>query len=437
MAQTLGKLFDWLRTREPDAHRVSRRAADRLIADCHDLMSERGEVSGTRIAAGILSSYRGLSSAGRGQFFDLLIRDFSPDPEEVGQAGNAYRSHPSPQTLARLQRIVEPPRQELFRRLNVVPGGTRVLVDMRADLLHDIGNGSAGDSVHAPIAEDLGHLLTAWFNRGFLVLERIDWRTSASVLEKLIEYEAVHQIQGWQDLRRRLAADRRCYGFFHPAIPDEPVIFIEAALTRGMADKLQPLLDPQAPVADASAADSALFYSITNCQKGLRGVAFGSFLIKRVVEELERELPNLRRFATVSPVPGFRAWLEQNKTTLKIEELVDRLGNPGWIEDPPARKLLKASLAPLCARYLLREKTEQEPRDAVARFHLRNGARLERINWLGDTTPEGLSRSAGFSVNYLYRLDDLERNHEQYTREAKIAASAEVKNLAAAARSRV
>jgi malonyl-CoA decarboxylase len=430
MAHTLVKLFDWLRKRQPDTHRVARRETDRLIEDCHALVSERGEVSGTRIATGILATYQTLSSSAREQFFDLLIRDFSPDPEEVGKAGDAYRSAPSPETLARLQHVVESPRQELFRRLNVVPGGTRVLVKMRADLLKDMETG-VGESMRAPVAADLGHLLNSWFNRGFLVLERIDWRTSANVLEKLIEYEAVHQIQGWPDLRRRLEADRRCYGFFHPAMPEEPVIFIEAALTRGISDKLQPLLDPQSPVADANMADCALFYSITNCQKGLRGVPFGSFLIKQVVEELERELPKLRRFATISPVPGFRKWLEQNSAALKIEDLVAKLAEPGWSEDPAVRDRLKASLVPLCARYLLREKVDKEPLDPVARFHLRNGARLERINWLSDTTAEGFKRSAGFTVNYLYRRGDLERNHEQYTREAKIVASPEVENLAA------
>ena len=194
------------------------------------------------------------------------------------------------------------------------------------------------------------------------------------MLEKLIEYEAVHQIQGWPDLRRRLAADRRCYGFFHPAIPDEPIIFIEAALTRGIAHKLQPLLDPDAPVADASSADCALFYSITNCQKGLRGVAFGSSLIKQVVEELKRELPKLRHFATLSPVPGFRAWLEKNPKALKDDDLAANLEDPAWPQDAQVRERLKASLVPLCARYLLREKHDKEPLDPVARFHLRNSA---------------------------------------------------------------
>jgi len=428
MLRKLFQVFAPARDRQPDAIRANGRSAKRLIADCHELMSERGEVSGTRIATKILSGYQALDPSGRDGFFDLLIRDFSPDPEEVGQAGDAYRKHPSPETLANLQRVVEPPRQELFRKLNTAPGGTRVLVEMRAALLRE------GQSSHAPIAADLEHLLTSWFNRGFLVLQRIDWRTPASILEKLIAYEAVHQIQGWNDLRRRLAADRRCYAFFHPALPDEPIIFVEAALTRGMSDSVQPLLDPEAPVSDVNTADCALFYSITNCQKGLRGVLLGSFLIKQVVEDLGRELPGIRRFATLSPIPGFRAWLDRNRSELGVECFLEKLDHPGWHRDEQVAAELKPHLLHLCARYLLREKSGPEkgkvPLDPVARFHLGNGARLERINWLGDASSKGLERSAGLTVNYVYRLADLERNHELYNRESRISASPEAEALA-------
>ena len=407
----------------PKSSHATSRACQKLIADCHELMSERGEVSGARIATRILAAYQALEPQERGQFFDLLVQDFSPDPEEVGRAGDAYRSDPSPETLARLQHMVEPPRQELFRRLNIAPGGTRVLVDMRADLLAS-ENRKPG---HAQIAADLAHLLTSWFNRGFLVLQRIDWQTSASILEKLIQYEAVHQIHGWQDLRRRLAPDRRCYAFFHPALQEEPIVFVEAALTKGMTDNVQLLLDPDAPVGDLSAADCAMFYSITNCQKGLRGVPFGSFLIKQVVEDLGREFPKLRRFATLSPIPGFRAWLEQNAGVLNAEPLVARLKDPDWDKDAE----IKARLTALCARYLLREKNHKEPLDSVARFHLRNGARLERINWMGDASAKGLEQSAGMTVNYVYRLPDLEENHELYVRESRVAATLEIEKLAA------
>jgi malonyl-CoA decarboxylase len=374
----------------------------------------------------VLSAYQALDKTEREAFFDRLAKEFSPDPDKVGLAGDAYRKEPSPENLARLQKAVEPPRQELFRRLNVAPGGTRVLVDMRGHLLRDSGPNSS----RAPIAADLKHLLTSWFNRGFLVLQKIDWRTSATILEKLIKYEAVHQIQGFHDLRRRLAEDRRCYAFFHPALPEEPIIFVEAALTQGMSDKVQPLLDPDSAIVNPDSADCAIFYSITNCHDGLRGVPMGSFLIKQVVEDIGREFPRIRRFATLSPVPGFREWLRQNGASLAPPGVLARLDDPKWLENPQARQELQEWLVPLAAFYLLRAKRGKEPLDSVARFHLRNGARLERINWLGDTSKAGMDRSAAITVNYRYRLSDLEHNHELYTRDYQVAASREVEGLA-------
>ncbi len=396
-------------------------------------MSERGEVSGSRLAAEALDSYQGLDERGRRSLFELLIREFSPDPEEVGRAGDAYRSNPSPDNLARLQRVVEPPRQELFRRLNLAPEGTRILVNMRSQVLQE----SDHTPRLKPIAADLAHLFTSWFNRGFLVLRRIDWRTSAVILEKLIQYEAVHQIQGWHDLRRRLADDRRCYAFFHPALPDEPLIFIEVALTRGLTDTVQALLDPDSPVLDAESAEWAIFYSITNCQEGLRGVPFGSFLIKRVVEDLSKELPRIKKFATLSPVPGFRKWLAEKSASLQdnsklapFAEAIAKLDSPQWMDDPAQRVELPRQLLPLAAYYLLHAKRNDEPLDPVARFHLKNGARLERINWLGDTSASGLQRSAGLTANYVYKLPEVERNHELYVSEHKIRASREIEALA-------
>jgi len=405
------------------------RAAARVTEACHRLLSERGEVSGARLASEILTSYENLDAAGRQSFFDLLLKEFSPDPVEVGQAGDAYRDDPSVETLARLQRAVESPRQELFRRLNMAPGGTRGLVRLQADLMKAGG--------HVPITTDLGHLLTSWFNPGFLTLKRIDWHTSATILEKLIQYEAVHQIKGWEDLRRRLEADRRCYAFFHPALPDEPIIFVEVALTRGMSDKVQPLLDLSSSVVPPESADCAVFYSITNCQPGLRGVPFGSFLLKQVVEDLEREFHRIRRFATLSPVPGFRSWLSENAAEpagavkfTNIADIVAKLDEPGWHENERLAAKLREGLVPLCAYYLLRAKRDKEPVDSVARFHLRNGARLERINWRGDTSKAGLERSAGIMVNYVYEVGNLERNHERYIWESRVAAASGIETLA-------
>jgi len=279
------------------------------------------------------------------------------------------------------------------------------------------------------IDSDLMHLLRSWFNRGFLRLERIDWRTSAMVLEKLIQYEAVHAIQGWRDLRRRLEADRRCFAFFHPQLPDEPIIFIEVALTRSMSAHIQPLIDIGAPVTPAN-CDCAMFYSITNCQEGLRGISFGNLLIKQVAEEPRREFPHLRRFATLSPIPGFRRWLEQKRSE-RPKELAPlaKLEQPDWhlgeVSDALQRMLLR-----LCAYYLLHAKQDGEPLDPVARFHLGNGAALERVNWMGDISESGMSRSAGLMVNYVYWLNELERNHERYFREHAIAASPAVEKLA-------
>jgi malonyl-CoA decarboxylase len=282
----------------------------------------------------------------------------------------------------------------------------------------------AGRPHYAGIDSDLGHLLNSWFNRGFLVLQRIDWRTPALVLEKLIQYEAVHAIQGWPDLRRRLQADRRCYAFFHPALPDEPVIFIEVALTRGMSSRVQPLLDLASPVADPAAANCAIFYSITNCQEGLRGVSFGNLLIKQVAEDLGREFSRLKTFATLSPIPGFRKWLAAiAEEQPAVAALLARLDAPHWFEDGDAARELQRQLVRLCAHYLLNAKIGREPLDPVMRFHLGNGARMERLNWLGDTSEMGMRRSAGLMVNYVYRLDDLERNHEAYARERHIVAS--------------
>jgi malonyl-CoA decarboxylase len=377
------------------------------------------------LAREALESYRALDERGRNQFFDLLARDYAPAPEAVTQTATAYQADPSPQNLARLQAAVEPPRRELFRRLNMAPGGTAALVEMRKELL----KGLRGNPQRRVIDSDLLHLFGEWFNRGFLRLERIDWRTPAIVLEKLSEYEAVHAMQGWRDLRRRLEADRRCFGFFHPQLPDEPIIFIEVALTRSMSAHIQPLLDVGSPVTPAN-CDCAMFYSITNCQEGLRGISFGNLLIKQVAEELRREFPHLRRFATLSPIPGFRRWLDQKRDE-RPKELAPlaRLAQPDWhlgeISDALQRMLLR-----LCAYYLVCAKQGAEPLDPVARFHLGNGAALERLNWMGDVSETAMARSAGLMVNYVYWLNEVERNHERYFREHLITASPAVEKLA-------
>jgi malonyl-CoA decarboxylase len=392
-----------------------------LLELCESLLSESGEYASTALARDALLAYQALDERGREEFFDALARLYSPAPEAVAGAASVYHGEPSPENLAKLQEIVEPARQELFRRLNMSPGGTAALVDMRKELL----KGMKAHPHRRVIDYDLIHLLRSWFNRGFLRLERIDWRTSAIVLEKLIQYEAVHAIQGWRDLRRRLEADRRCFAFFHPQLPEEPIIFIEVALTRGMSAHVQPLLDLKSPVGQSAAADCAMFYSITNCQEGLRGISFGNLLIKQVAEELKREFPHLRRFATLSPVPGFRRWLDANAD----KELLSKIQDPAWhLGEVP--HTVEEQLTRRCAYYLLQAKQGAEPLDPVARFHLGNGASLERLNWMGDTSEQGMARSAGLMVNYVYWLAEVERNHERYFREHAIVAAPAVEKLA-------
>lgn len=410
---------------------VDRRTRD-LASLCEALLAEPGEYASTALARQALAAYRALDEPLRAEFFGVLAQTYSPAPEAVARAAAAYQADPSPEQLMALQAAVETPRQKLFRRFNMAPEGTATLVEMRGALL----KGLEAHPEWRPIEWDLMRLLRSWFNRGFLRLQRIDWRTSAMLLEKLIHYEAVHAIHGWRDLRRRLEADRRCFAFFHPQLPDEPIIFIEVALVRGMSAQVQPLLDVASPVAAPAEADCAVFYSITNCQEGLRGISFGNQLIKQVAEDLKREFPHLRRFATLSPVPGFRRWLEKSRVRLSMGPggderlaLLARLEDPAWHlgEIPEA---LEKLLTRLCAWYLLHARKDGEPLDPVARFHLGNGAALERINGMGDTSEQGMSRSAGMMVNYVYWLAEVERNHERYFREHHIAASPQVEKLA-------
>jgi malonyl-CoA decarboxylase len=402
--------------------------ASAAIDRCHALLSDRGEVSGHRLAEDVLGAYRALNGASLDRFFNLLESQFSPDADRIARASDAYRDHPCPKTLAKLQRAVEPPRQELFRRLNVAAGATAVLIDMRRRILQ------AGDEHPSwmAIADDLAHLLRSWFNGGFLEFRRIDWRTSPAVLDNLIKFEAVHQIRDWRELRRRLQDDRRCFGFFHPALPDEPLVFTELALTSGLSAKVQPLLDPDSPILEERARRCAVFYSISSCHDGLRGVSFGNALIRRVADALKREFPRLKTFATLSPVPGFRPWLTSAARDGERDAiaLIARLAEARWLGNAAESESLEKELMPRCASYLLHSKRGQEPADAVARFHLGNGARIERLNWQGDTSIAGIDRSAGITANYLYRLPDIERNHHFYATERKVIASRQIERLA-------
>lgn len=399
------------------------------------LMSGQGEASGMAIANQLLRHYDELDQELRLVFFRYIAEVLKPDAEAVKAAAAAYQATPSKETLAALQDAVESPKQEFFRRLNMAPGATAKIVAMRKELLGFVRD----DPTLGDIDRDLYHLLQSWFNRGFLVLRRIDWQTPAAILEKIIAYEAVHEIDGWDDLRRRLEpADRRCFGFFHPSLVDEPLIFVEVALTDSVSADIATLLQPLEHEAGTAqtAPTTAVFYSISNCQEGLRGVSFGNFLIKQVVDELSKEFPSLNTFVTLSPVPRFAHWLDQmlkdytDKGILSgaEREALGRLRELDWWENAEASEGLRDTLLPLAAKYFLEAKDRRgHPLDPVARFHLGNGARLERINWMADLSGQGLKQSHGLMVNYLYDRREIEANHEAYANEATVAASRVVK----------
>jgi malonyl-CoA decarboxylase len=405
-----------------------------LEALCARVLARRGEATSLAYASELASRLERLTPEEETKFFEMLAERFGADREKVLAAAAAYRQEESALHLRRLAEAVEAPRQELLRRLNMAPGGTRVIVALRERLLGRLAEKPAWRAVDA----DFQHLLGSWFNRGFLYLERIDWNSPASLLEKIKQYESVHEIANWSDLRRRLAADRRCFAFFHPALEAEPLIFIEVALGRDLAASIQPIIDPEAAAFDPAKATHAIFFSINNSLTGLRGISFGNFLIKQVVVELQRELPQLKTFATLSPIPSFRGWLASalaGKPALELDP-ADREGLEALLQRPAVDA---ASLAPLrdtltnlCAGYLAGSIGGPKPADPVARFHLGNGARLERLNWLGDTSPKGLQQSFGMLVNYFYDLDNLELNHEAFAEEGKVALSRELARLLAA-----
>ncbi len=391
------------------------------------LLSGRGESSGMVVARHILAIFDVLSDDEKTEFFHFLSDVLVPDEEGLKSAAAAYLETPSNEQMMALAKAVESPRQEFFRRLNLAPGGTAEIVRMRAELLTRLKEFPE----LKPVDDDMAHLFGSWFNRGFLVMRRIDWSTPATILEKIIEYEAVHEIKGWDDLKRRLnPKDRRCYGFFHPSLVDEPLIFVEVALTREISGAIHDVLSEDDEATDEQ-PHTAVFYSISNCQKGLAGISFGNFLIKQVVSDLSKEIESLKTFVTLSPVPGFMRWLNGLRKAGEIDAReLNLLDHATWPSKKDAAKPLSEVLLPLAARYFLTEKRKDgKPLDPVARFHLGNGARLQRLNWLADLSDRGLGQSAGMMVNYLYDLDYIERNHEAYAEQGVIAASSSVTRL--------
>lgn len=387
-----------------------------LVEAARALPGLRSETRVMAVAADILTGYAGLDDDDKRAFFAALRDGFDPDTKALSKAAQSWLKTGDSASLEALSRLAEPPRQELLRRLNMAPGGTAQLVNMRADLLRLTGR----DKDFARVDADFRHLLRSWFNRGFLQLRRIDWHSPALLLEKLIEYEAVHEIHDFRDLQRRvLPVDRRCYAYMHPAMPDEPLIFVEVALTDGLPDSVQALIDEGRPPLSPDEADTAVFYSISNCQAGLAGISFGNLLIKNVVAELSRELPGLTGFVTLSPIPGLRGWLDE-RAAAGEGAVADLLAQP-----------TPATLSAQTARYLLLAKDARgRPRDPVARFHLGNGAEAHRVIPGADTSPRGQRQSLGMMVNYLYDHKRIEAQHDDFTERGIIAAPKRLQDIA-------
>lgn len=420
-----------------------------IHALCLQLLSGQGEASGIALSQEILRIYQAMNNEDKLSFFHKLNNDFNPDFDQIQAVMAKYQVSRSSDDLIELNNVVEAPRQELFRRLNMAPKGTASLVALRADLLNVLKDYPSLKSVDA----DLKHLLSSWFNRGFLQLRSIDWGSPAEILEKLINYESVHEIHGWDDLRRRLMKDRRCFAFFHPAMPNEPLIFVEVAFVQGLSDEVGSLLDPNAPELDPQHADTAIFYSINNTQAGLRGISFGNFLIKQVLTELSSEFPWVKISSTLSPIPTFslsiKSWLRGEDTSpqhAEFDEVLSRHTN--LISELTTRLNLKViqnkkeSFTRLLEEHLEKENTELATilnelalsyltftnkngklSDPVATFHLSNGARLERLNPFSDMSINGRSASFGMMVNYLYDLKTVEINHEAFVTRGKIMMS--------------
>ena len=386
-----------------------------LLTKCRQLLHHRGEASGLALACEVMADYQALDLPNKIIFFEALARDFGSDSDAILAAADRYKADPSSQNLADLSRVTEASRVKLFRRMNMAPNATPLLVKMRGTLLSLLSE----HSDLKPVDTDLKHQFVSWFNRGFLELRVIDWNSPAAVLEKIIEYESVHAIQGWDDLRSRLRDNRMCFAFFHPAMPDDPLVFVEVALTAGVPSAIAPLIDKTAEPTDERAVDTVVFYSISNCHPGLAGVSFGNFLIKQVVEEVGKRYPKTKRYVTLSPVPGFCRWLTAQKAHADLDELRALAKDQGRDTTDP----LWESLVRLCAKYLSSTRDNNLAIDPVARFHLGNGASLHAIHWAADLSEKGLDQSIGIMVNYLYDLSSIEENHDAYFDQGEIAMS--------------
>jgi malonyl-CoA decarboxylase len=438
MLQSIAERGRALLDRTLERRESAEQQSESLIELCEQLLSGRGEASGVALAREILGQYAELTTGPRIAFFEALAKDFGPDHARLNAAIEAWKQAPSDETVAEVHLAAEPRRQELLRRLNLAPNGTAALVRMREQVLDAMVH---RDDDLAGLDADFVHLFSSWFNRGFLVLRKIDWSTPANILEKIIRYEAVHAINDWDDLRSRIEpADRRCYAFFHPALVDDPLIFVEVALTREIPGAIAPILSMKREPVEPPRATTAVFYSISNCQRGLAGVSFGHFLIKQVVEEISRELPRLSTFVTLSPAPNFASWLKRERANESSNVISgeDRaalsvLDQDGWWHTQANVETAHDPFMRAAAWYYLHGRTARgTPVDSVARFHLGNGARLERLDWLADTSERGMRQSHGLMVNYLYDLAEIEENHEAYAQQQAIVAANAVTRLAKA-----
>ena len=392
-----------------------------LLAKSKQLFHHRGEASGLALACEVVADYQALDDDNRRLFFEALADAFSADSDAVLNAAESYKLDPSQTNLAALARAAEAPRIKLFRRMNMAPEATPVLVKMRGAMIQVLNDLPQLKAVET----DLKHQFISWFNRGFLELRVIDWNTPASILERIIQYESVHAIQGWDDLRARLSGNRMCFAFFHPAMPDDPLVFVEVALTDGVPDAIGPLIDQTKEGDVGSVPDTVVFYSISNCHPGLAGVSFGNFLIKQVVEEVGKRYSGMKRFVTLSPIPGFCRWLATQETGIDLDEM----RSMAKTDSAKTADVRRDELLAACAQYLLKERRNNLALDPVARFHLGNGASLHAINWAADLSDKGLEQSAGLMVNYLYDLQSIEENHDSYFDQGEIATSRDVARL--------
>ncbi|MEM9604654.1 MAG: malonyl-CoA decarboxylase [Pseudomonadota bacterium] len=420
-----------------------------LLALMHDCLTGRGgEVSARHRAVKLGETYLLLNAEGRQKMLQLLATRFPLDREAINDAVVGLFDSDTPgrelQAAQTLRNCLRPAHLRLLTQFNALPQGVKFLVDMRADLI----TCACDDPALQALDDDLKRQLKSWFDVGFLELRQITWDASASTLEKLIHYEAVHRVSGWDDLKNRLAEDRRCFAFFHPQMPDEPLIFVWVALLERIADNVQAILDPERPTVDPETANTAIFYSISSTQAGLAGVNLGDFLIKRVVEHLKPELPALNTFSTLSPIPGFRRWAQSYLRSAEAQAELDAappemalfhaekpvaewLTDGDWLADAAAREAAEAVMVPLCARYLCEQKRKNgaSALDPVAHFHLSNGARVHQINRYADRSERGIAQSYGLMVNYLYQLDAIEDSHEDYVENGIISMSDAVKDL--------